>query len=35
MATPLATNSPDSLDSLLTMAKTLTTGSEFRDEIVG
>ncbi|RJG22991.1 nucleoside recognition domain-containing protein [Paenibacillus thiaminolyticus] len=35
MATPLATNSPDSLDSLLTVAKSLTNGSEVRDDIVG
>ncbi|MFS0838064.1 nucleoside recognition domain-containing protein [Paenibacillus sp. 1P03SA] len=34
MATPHATNRPDPLDSLLSMAQTITSGSSIRDEIV-
>ncbi|MEY9093255.1 nucleoside recognition domain-containing protein [Paenibacillus sp. RC84] len=34
MATPHATNRPDPIDSLLSMAQTITSGSSIRDEIV-
>ncbi|MFD7524617.1 nucleoside recognition domain-containing protein [Paenibacillus chitinolyticus] len=34
MATPHATNRPDPIDSLLSMAQTITSGSPIRDEIV-